>query len=68
MNQVTVSSKFQVVIPRPVREAAGIGAGDQLQVFLYGDRIELIPLRSMRELRGFLKGVDLSEPKDKERT
>ena len=59
MNQtVTVSSKFQVVIPRKVREALGIRAGHKIQVVPYGDRIELIPLKPIRELRGALKGID----------
>jgi len=65
MIQITVSSKFQVVIPREVREAAGIGAGDQMQVFRYGDRIELIPVRPMRALRGLLRGFDTRTPKDR---
>ena len=59
MNQtVTVSSKFQVVIPRKVREALGIRAGHKIQVVPYGDRIELIPLKPIRELRGALSGID----------
>ena len=55
---VTVSSKFQVIIPRKVREALGIRAGHKIQVVPYEDRIELIPLKPIRELRGALKGID----------
>jgi len=59
MNQtVTVSSKFQVIIPRKVREALGIRAGHKIQVVPYKDRIELIPLKPIRELRGALRGID----------
>ena len=44
MQQVKVSSKFQVVIPKPVRESLGIRPGQRLQVIPYGDRIELVPM------------------------
>jgi len=58
MEAVTVSPKFQVVIPRAVRERTHIRAGERLQVISYDDRIELVPLRPMRSMRGFLKGFD----------
>ncbi len=58
MHTVTVSPKFQVVIPRAVRESLGLRPGQKIQVLLYGDRVELIPLRRMREMRGFLRGID----------
>ncbi|MCY3818643.1 MAG: AbrB/MazE/SpoVT family DNA-binding domain-containing protein [Gammaproteobacteria bacterium] len=58
MEQVKVSSKFQVVIPKPVRESLGIRPGQRLQVVPYGDRIELVPLRQVSEMRGFLAGMD----------
>jgi AbrB family looped-hinge helix DNA binding protein len=54
---VTVSPKFQVVIPRSVRERLGIRPGQQVQIFPYEDRIEVIPVRPAQELRGFLKGL-----------
>ena len=58
MEQVKVSSKFQVVIPKPVRESLGIQPGQRFQVVPYGDRIELVPLRKVSEMRGFLAGMD----------
>jgi AbrB family looped-hinge helix DNA binding protein len=67
MPKVTVSPKFQVVIPREVRVSLGLRPGEQLQVFRYGDRIELIPVRSIREMRGFLKGIDTSVERDPDR-
>lgn len=57
METVTVSSKYQVVIPRSVRERLGIRPGQQVQVIPYGDRIEVIPVRPARELRGLLSGL-----------
>jgi len=58
METVTVSSKYQVVIPRKVRESLGLQPGQKMHVILYESRIELIPAKSMREMRGFLKGLD----------
>ncbi|MYF91164.1 MAG: AbrB/MazE/SpoVT family DNA-binding domain-containing protein [Gemmatimonadetes bacterium] len=58
MQQVIVSAKFQVVIPKAVREALGILPGQRLQVVPYGDRIELVPMRGIGEMRGFLAGMD----------
>ena len=58
MKQVTVSSKFQVVIPREVRESMDIQPGTRVQVLQYENRIELMPLREPKSLRGFIKGID----------
>ncbi|MDO9531729.1 MAG: AbrB/MazE/SpoVT family DNA-binding domain-containing protein [Deltaproteobacteria bacterium] len=58
MKQVTVSSKFQVVIPREVRESMDIQPGTRVQVLQYENRIELIPIREPKSLRGFIKGID----------
>ena len=58
METVTVSSKFQVVIPRRVRDLLGVQPGQKVQVIPYENRIELILLRPMQEARGFLKGID----------
>lgn len=68
MDVVTVSSKFQVVIPRRVRERLGVKPGEKMQVVQYGDRIELIPQRPASGLRGFLRGIDTSVPREADRT
>lgn len=65
--QVKVSSKFQVIIPKPVRESLGIRPGQRLQVFSYGDRIELVPVREIAEMRGFLAGMDARIERDPDR-
>lgn len=67
MEWVTVSRKFQVVIPRRIRERMGMKPGEKLQVVQYGDRIELIPQRPAQSLRGFLRGIDTSVPRDEDR-
>ena len=58
MQTVTVSPKYQVVIPKVVREALHLRPGQKMQVVEYGGRIELIPERDIKELRGFLKGIN----------
>jgi len=63
---VKVSPKFQVVIPRSVRERVRIRPGQRLQVVCFDDRIELIPIRPMRQMRGFLKGLNPSFERDEE--
>ncbi len=67
MTSVTVSPKFQVVIPKAVRESLGIVSGQKIQVLTYRHRIELIPLKPMEEMRGFLKGIDTDIPRDVDR-
>jgi AbrB family looped-hinge helix DNA binding protein len=64
---VTVSPKFQVVIPLAIREALGIRPGQKIQAIQYQDRIELIPVRPMRKARGMLKGIDTSVPREADR-
>ncbi len=58
MTAVTVSPKFQVVIPKEVRDKLDLSPGRKMQVFVYGDGIVLIPVRPMKQMRGFLKGID----------
>ena len=67
MRAVTVSPKFQVVIPKDVRESLGIISGQKVQMLTYGNRIELIPIKPMSEMRGFLKGIDTEVPREKDR-
>ncbi len=67
MTTVTVSPKFQVVIPKEVRESLSIKAGQKVQIMAYKDRIELIPLRPISELRGFIKGIDTNVARDEDR-
>ncbi len=68
MTTVTVSPKFQVVIPLAIRQSLGIRPGQKIQAIEYHDRIELIPLRPIRKARGLLKGIDTSVPRDDDRT
>lgn len=67
METVTVSPKFQVVIPRRVRDSLGVQPGHKVQVILYDNRIELIPLKPTKEMRGFLKGIDTTIVREPDR-
>jgi AbrB family looped-hinge helix DNA binding protein len=58
MQTVTVSPKYQVVIPKEIRKAMRIRPGQKLMVIEYEGRIELIPDRDISELKGFLKGIN----------
>jgi AbrB family looped-hinge helix DNA binding protein len=66
--EVTVSLKFQVVIPKEIRESMGIVSGQKVRMIKYKNRIELIPLKSMSEMKGFLKGIDTEVHRDDDRT
>ncbi len=67
METVSVSPKFQVVIPKSVRKSLGVKAGMRVQVIAYGDRIELLPIRPVKSMRGYLKGIDTRVKRDKDR-
>ena len=64
---VTISPKFQVVIPREIRERLKLSPGQKVQALVYQNRIEFIPLRSARAMRGFLRGIDTSFERDADR-
>lgn len=64
MMTVTLSSKYQVVIPKELRELLGLRQGQNVQVIAYENRIELIPVRRMKDLRGFLPGLDTKVKRD----
>ena len=67
MQLITVSPKFQVVIPKTIRKALNIRPGQKMQVVEYAGRIELIPERDIKELRGFLKGINTEFKREKDR-
>lgn len=67
MTAVTVSPKYQIVIPKEIRESMGIVAGQKVQIMSYQGRIEVIPLKPMKEMRGFLKGIDTSVVREEDR-
>jgi AbrB family looped-hinge helix DNA binding protein len=68
MEQAKISPKYQVVIPKAIREELELKPGQVVQVIAHGDRIEMVPVRSMRELRGFLSGIDTAVERESDRT
>lgn len=68
MDKVTVSSKYQVVIPKDVRRKLKVRPGQKLAVFIKGSSISLVCDRPLESLRGIMRGVevkDLREKKDR---
>lgn len=66
MQEVIVSTKYQVVIPKAVRKQLHILPGQKMQVISYDDRIVLVPLRPIQEARGSLKGISTDVPREEE--
>jgi AbrB family looped-hinge helix DNA binding protein len=67
METITVSPKFQVVIPKKIRESLNIIPGQKLQVFHSGKKIEYIITGDIKEYRGFLKGIDANIDREGDR-
>ena len=67
METVTISPKFQVVIPKTVRDAMGLRPGQKMQAIQYGDRVELIPLVPVSDMRGMFRGIDTTLEREDDR-
>jgi AbrB family looped-hinge helix DNA binding protein len=67
MSVVSVSPKYQVVIPRKIREVLRLQPGQKLQALQYQNRVEFIPVQPMRKMRGFLKGIDTTATRERDR-
>ena len=67
MNSVTISPKYQVVIPLRIRKALQLSPGQKVQIIAYGDRIELIPERKISEMRGFLSDMNIDFQREEDR-
>lgn len=67
MGAVKVSPKYQVVIPAEIRKSMGIRPGTKVYVLQYENRIEYVPVKDMKQMRGFLKGIDTSIKREKDR-
>ena len=68
MEVVKISPKFQVVIPKKFRDALNHSPGQKVQMVVYGNRIEIIPLRQISEMKGFLKGIDTTVEREPDRS
>jgi AbrB family looped-hinge helix DNA binding protein len=67
MTTIILSPKYQVVIPKEVREKLNLKPGQKLQIINVGDRIELVPIQNIKEARGFLKGIDTNIEREGDR-
>jgi AbrB family looped-hinge helix DNA binding protein len=67
MNTLTISPKYQLVIPKAIRELLGLKPGQKVQAIAYNNRIELIPVRPVRRMRGFIRGIDTAVEREEDR-
>ena len=67
MATVTVSPKYQVVIPSALRRVLGIRPGQKIEVLAYEGRMEFVPVRPMKSMRGFLPGLNTRVPREDDR-
>jgi AbrB family looped-hinge helix DNA binding protein len=67
METVKISPKYQVVIPKKLREALNLSPGQKVQMVAFEDRIEMIPVRKISEMKGFLKGIDTAVERETDR-
>ena len=67
METVTISPKFQVVIPQRIREALKLRAGQKIRVLQYNNRVEYVPILSANEARGFLRGISTEVDRETDR-
>lgn len=66
MDTVTISQKYQVVIPRAIREKWNVKPGQKVRFIIYGNRLEIVPVRDIKSARGFLKGMSSTIERDEE--
>ncbi len=67
MDTVTLSSKFQIVIPKRVRDRLKLKKGQKFHIFYFEGRIELVPTQNIKEMKGFLEGIDTNIDRGKDR-
>ena len=67
MNTLTISPKYQLVSPKAIRELLGLKPGQKVQAIAYNNRIELIPVRPVRRMRGFVRGMDTTVEREDDR-
>lgn len=66
MDTVTISPKYQVVIPRAIREKWNVKPGQKVRIIMYGNRLEIVPVRDLKSSRGFLAGMSSDIEREEE--
>ena len=67
MNTVTLSNKYQLDFPREISETFGLEAGDTFEIISYNNRIELIPIKPIKKLRGIFQGINTNIVREDDR-
>ena len=67
MDTVTVSPKYQVVIPKKIRDRLKVKKGQKFHVFFFEGRIEMVPVKNLKDMRGFLKGINTEIVRERDR-
>lgn len=67
METIKVSSKYQIVIPSRIRKALNINVGQKVKMIAIDDRIEIIPVRDVASMQGFIEGIDTSFKREGDR-
>lgn len=67
MQTVIISPKYQIVIPKELRDALNLTPGEKLQAFRYQNRLEFVPVKDIKKMRGFLKGIDTNIEREQDR-
>ena len=67
MNTVTLSSEYQLDFPKEISELLGLEAGDSFEIVSYNNRIELIPIKPIKKLRGLFRGIDTNITREDDR-
>ena len=67
MSEITISSKYQIVIPKAIRDQLELKPGQRLRAVCLGHRIELVPITDLKAMRGFLRGINTTVERDSDR-
>jgi len=67
MSEITISSKYQIVIPKSIRQQLSLEPGQKIRAICIGNRIELVPIRDIQEAKGFLKGINTDVEREQDR-
>ncbi len=67
MNTVTLSNEYQLIIPKEIIKSIGLEPGSSFEVLSYNNRIELIPISPIKELKGIFRGIDTNIERDDDR-
>jgi AbrB family looped-hinge helix DNA binding protein len=65
MSTATLSSKFQLSVPKAVRESMQLQPGQQFELIPMGAILQLVPKTSIKEMRGIARGANPAQYRDR---